>query len=289
MGNEKVDAILNSLEDGVKNVFSSENFTKYLQTMSTFHSYSLNNLILIFSQKPEATCVAGFNAWKKHNRTVKAKEKGIKILAPCIYNVKNKKQDHEVISENGAVLECDEDEETARVLKGFKVVYVFDVSQTTGEDLPSICHELSSSVENYNTFIKILLEFSKYPVLFKSIKDSKGYFSNANSEIVVKSEMSQAQTIKTLIHELTHSILHCEGGLEEKADRDIKEIEAESVAYAVCNYFGIDTSDYSFEYIASWSHDADLGILKNTLNVIKNTTHTFIEYVENQLSSLIAV
>ena len=249
--------ILKKIETGIKDVFTSEKYLNYLKFLSNFHSYSVNNSILIFSQNPEASIVAGFNKWKSLKRNVKKGEKSIKILAPLIKKIKN------------------EDEEES-VLNGFRIVSVFDVSQTEGEDLPTLCDELTEEVKEYETLFNKIKSITSLPIEFKPLENCKGYYSPDENIIAIKEGMSESQTIKTLVHELAHSILH----KNTKKNRATAEVEAESVAYVVCNQLGIDTSDYSFEYLASWSSGKDLKELKSSLSVIQKTADGIIKSIK---------
>lgn len=264
MKKEIKDGIMKELEDGVKAVFSSGKYTEYLDVMSRFYSYSANNCLLIAMQKPEATLVAGFKAWQtKFNRQVRKGEKAIRILAPC---------PHKVMKEiNG--------EEKEVTFTTFRSAAVFDVSQTEGDELPDICERLTDKVEGYERLMDAIVKNSPVPVRYESISGTaNGYYSHTNKEIVLDACMAEAQTVKTLVHEVAHAILHDkESGTENEADRRTKEVQAESVAYVVCNAFGIDTSAYSFEYVASWSKNHDVKELMNSLEVIRTTAKHLAE------------
>ena len=286
--------ITEQLEKGITDMMNSDDFKKYLTTMSRFHNYSLNNTILIAMQKPDATLVAGFTTWKnKFSRNVIKGEKGIKILAPAPYKTKVPQP---VLDENGKPVFDEKGEEKKEwvpvQVPAFKVVNVFDVSQTDGEPLPSIgVDELSGNVEEYNNIKDALINISQVPMEFIEINSgAKGYFSPSEQKICIQVGMSEAQTLKTMIHELAHSLLHDKEhqrveGLENTADksRNNKEVEAESVAFTVCSYLGLDTSDYSFGYIAGWSSDKELSDLKESLNTIRTTANKVINDIENFL------
>jgi len=287
--NDKTKELIEKLENGIQNLYSSENYTNYLKTMSKFHNYSINNSLLIALQNPSATCVAGFNSWKTNfKRTVNKGEKGIKILAPAPYKIKLEKQkiDPEskkpLTDKNGNPIT-----ETVEVTKPcFRVVHVFDVSQTSGEPLPTLANELKADVENFENFYNILKKVSPFPVNEKNITSgANGYCDPANKEIAIRTGMSEAQTIKTCIHEIAHSILHAN---HEKMDKDknTKEVEAESVAFVVSNHFGIETSDYSFGYIAGWSTDKELKELKSSLDTIQKTANKLITEIESAYKEL---
>ena len=255
---QQMKEITERLEQGVKEMFTSEMYTRYLQTMSQFHNYSFNNTLLIAMQKPEATLVAGYQAWqKKFKRQVKRGEKGIQIIAPAPVREKEtvEKVDPEtkelVIGKDGQP----ETEEVIHVIPRFRVTSVFDVSQTYGEPLPELeTPELMGSAENYEVFMQAVREVSPVPIRFDNFGgEAKGFYSNTDKEIVIREGMSESQTMKTAVHEVTHAKLHDRDIMEELGDRKdkmTKEVEAESVAYTVCQYFGLDTSDYSFPYIA---------------------------------------
>lgn len=264
--NKEVKELIDKINDGVTNVFNSEDFKNYLKFMSGFTHYSFNNQMLIWSQMPSASLCAGYKAWQEKGRFVKKGEKGIRILAPMRITL-------QVEDEDG---EADE----IKILR-FKSISVFDISQTDGEPLNDICHELTESVTDFEKIKEIIFSISPVPIfidLDESV-DAKGYYGIESQSIHVKMNMSDAQTIKTLLHEITHSILHA--NLEKKAKEE-KEIEAEAVAFIVSNHLGIDTSDYSFEYIASWSKNRELPELKACLSRISETASDMI----NKLDSL---
>lgn len=279
MSTEKVKEITDKLEEGLLNLKNSDEFKNYLTCMSKFHSYSFNNTLLIMMQCPQASLVAGFNSWKNNfNRSVKKGEKGIKILAPAPIK---KKVETERIDNNGKTVKDEEE----IILPHFKPVTVFDVSQTEGEPIPELMHgELESNVINYEAIRKALGELAPVPIREDEIKDgAKGYFSPSNKEIVINKGMSEAQTIKTLVHEIAHSLLHDfskDTAKEDRKDRNTKEVEAESVAFTVCKHFGIDTDDYSFGYILGWSKDATLGEFRESLQTIQKCANQMIGRIE---------
>lgn len=259
--------IMKRLEEGVSGVFQSDNFKAYLETMGKFHNYSFGNCVLIAMQKPDATQVAGFKAWKdKFKRTVKKGEKGIQIIAPCPHKRK---------------IETDGEEKEV-VFTTYRAAYVFDISQTEGEELPEILHKLSFDVAGYDELMEKLMSVSPVKVEFEDIRDgANGYYSHAENRIAIQQGMSQSQTIKTLVHEIAHSILHNKvDGLQKDADRRAMEVQAESVSYAVNSYLGIDTSEYSFGYVAGWSSGKDIKEPKNSLEVIHNTAVGIITDLE---------
>lgn len=284
--------ITDKLETGISDLYESDRYAAYLQCLSKFHYYSYGNVMLILLQCPGASRIAGFNTWKKEfGRTVKKGERGIRILAPCPYRrlEETEKLDpntqRPVLDANGKPVM-----ETALVQKqGFKIVSVFDVSQTEGRELPLPgVSELTGSVEGYAALTAALRELSPVPVETAPISGSaKGYFSHTEQRIVLRSDMSETQTVKTLIHEITHAKLHDLSPMGSTAsskpvkDRRTREVEAESVAYVVCQHFGIDTSDYSFAYIAGWSKGRELNELKASLDCIRETAAELIEGVES--------
>lgn len=262
--------ITEQLEQGVKEVFTSGRYTEYLDTMSKFYHYSANNCMLIMMQKPEATMVASYNHWKNDfNRQVKKGEKAIKILAPIPH-----KRTKEVTLQDGTV------ESRESQWLSFRAVPVFDISQTEGDPLPTLTERLSGNVEQYDELLAKIVACAPVPVGFEEIQGSAlGYFSGAENRIVVRSGMPQEQTIKTLIHEVAHSMLHCDGGEETDADRETREVQAESVAYTVCKYLGINTDGYSFGYIAGWSGDKDVKQLTESIEIIRKTARTIIDSI----------
>lgn len=265
--------ITEKLEQGVKDVFTSAEYMEYLSFMAKFHKYSFNNSLLIWMQKPDASHVAGYQAWKKNfKRSVKKGEKGITILAPIPRKFKK-----EVVNEDGQT------EEVEINYTAFRAVTVFDISQTEGEEVPSHpCHELEGEVENFDSLLEALKKVAPVPVGFEAIEGgANGYFNTVDKRIAVREGMSQAQTIKTLVHEISHAILHDrEDGEEKEADRHTKEVQAESVAYTVCSFLGLDTSDYSFGYVAGWSKGREVKELEKSMEVIRKTASQIIDTLE---------
>ena len=292
---QKVKEITDKLEEGLKELFESEKYKSYLSTMSKFHNYSFNNTLLIAMQKPEATLVAGYQAWQKNfNRHVNKGEKGIRILAPAPYKIKEERDKLDPVT--GEVM-LDKDgmpqtEEVEIKIPAFRAVSVFDVSQTDGEPIPELeAKELLSTVEGYEDFIKAVTFVAPVPVSFEDIPgDSKGFFSPTEKRIAVQEGMSESQTLKTMVHETAHSMLHDKEVnkdiLAPAKDRNTKEVEAESIAYTVCQHFGIDTSEYSFGYIAGWSTGRDMKELKSSLDTIRRTASELITGIEEQLKEL---
>ena len=295
---QQVREITDKLEQGIKELFESEKFKEYLTTMSKFYNYSFNNTLLIAMQKPDATLIAGYTSWQRNfDRQVMKGEKGIKILAPAPYKAKEEREKLDPDTQK-PVLDADGKPvtETVEVMRpAFKVVSVFDVSQTDGKELPDIAvDELTGSVENYAAFFEALKQESPVPISFEDIPGgAKGYFSHAENRIAIQDGMSEIQTIKTAIHEIAHAKLHAidpteKIAPEERKDRHTKEVEAESVAYTVCQRYGIETSDYSFGYIAGWSSDKDTKELKGSLETIRSTAAEMIESIDSKLKVLLA-
>ena len=295
---QQVREITDKLEQGIKELFESEKFKEYLTTMSKFYNYSFNNTLLIAMQKPDATLIAGYTSWQRNfDRHVMKGEKGIKILAPAPYKAQEEREKIDPATQK-PVLDADGKPvtETVEVLRpAFKVVSVFDVSQTEGKELPDIAvDELTGSVENYAAFFEALKQESPVPISFEDIPvGAKGYFSHAENRIAIQEDMSELQTVKTAIHEIAHAKLHAikpdeKVAPEERKDRHTKEVEAESVAYTVCQRYGIETSDYSFGYIAGWSSDKDTKELKGSLETIRSTAAEMIESIDAKLKVLLA-
>lgn len=282
--------ITDKLEQGVHDLFESEKYKAYLSSMSKFHNYSLNNTILISMQKPDATLVAGYQSWKKnHGRQVRRGEKGIKIIAPAPYKVKTE-QDVIDPKTQKAVLDADgkPKKETVEIERpSFRVATVFDVSQTEGKELPTLgVEELSGSVDGYGKFLEALEQTSPVPVSFEDIAGgAKGYFHTAENRIAIQEGMSEIQTVKTMIHEMAHATLHA-GKDKEKFDARTKEVQAESVAYTVCQHYGIETQDYSFGYIAGWSTGRETTELKASLETIRSAASDLINRIDEHLLDL---
>ena len=292
---QKVKEITDKLEAGLKELFESEKYKSYLSTMSKFHNYSFNNTLLIAMQKPEATLVAGYQAWQKNfERHVNKGEKAIRILAPAPYKIKEERDKLDPVTgemmfdENG----MPQKEETEVTIPAFRAVSVFDVSQTDGKPIPELeVNELLSTVEGYEDFVQALMNISPVPIAFEDIPgDSKGYFSTAEKRIAVQENMSESQTLKTMVHEVAHSMLHDKEVNQSMdipvKDRNTKEVEAESVAFTVCQHFGIDTSDYSFGYIAGWSNGRNMKELKSSLDTIRKTASELITGIEGAMQEL---
>ena len=289
---ERMKEITDRLETGIQELFDSDRYKAYLTTMAKFHNYSFNNTLLIAMQGGQL--VAGFNKWKDtFHRTVKKGEKGIKILAPAPYKVKQKmekldEQGKPILDKDGKPLT----EEKTVQIPAFKVVSVFDVSQTEGEPLPSIAvNELSGSVQDYQDFFKALEQASPVPIGFEDIEGgAHGYFHLLDNRIAIQEGMSQLQTIKTAIHEIAHAKLHAIDPTDpeqtNRPDSRTREVQAESVAYAVCQHYGLDTSEYSFGYVAGWSSGRELAELKASLEIIRNAAHELISALDEHLAEL---
>lgn len=295
---QQVREITDKLEQGIKELFESERFKEYLRTMSKFYNYSFNNTLLIAMQKPEATYVAGYTSWQRNfDRQVMKGEKGIKILAPAPYKAQEEREKIDPLTQKPVIgADGKAVTETVEVLRpAFKVVSVFDVSQTDGKELPDIIvDELKGTVENYEAFFDALKQESPVPICFEDIPGgAKGFFSSVESRIAIQEDMSEIQTVKTAIHEIAHAKLHAvkpdeKTTPEDKKDRHTKEVEAESVAYTVCQRYGIETSDYSFGYIAGWSSGKETKELKSSLDTIRKTAAEMIEGIDAKLKVLLA-
>ena len=293
---EKVKEITDKLEAGVAQMMNSDSFKNYLKVMARFHNYSLNNTILIALQDPKATLIAGYTAWQKNfGRQVMKGEKAIRILAPTPYK---KKMEVAVIDPSTGQARMNPDGTKQTELKevmvpAFKVVNVFDVRSTEGKPLPSIgVNELTGDVQQYEMFFEALKRSCPVPIAFEQIDSgAKGYYHTVDHRIALQEGMSQVQTIKTLIHEMTHQKLHSMDPKEmppeePRLTRNAKEVEAESVAYTVAQHFGIETSDYSFAYIAGWSAGKDTPELKASLDRIRKAADEMITTIDGHFAEL---
>ena len=294
---EKLKEITDRLEQGITELFESERYKEYLRVMSKFHNYSFNNTLLIAMQKPDASLVAGFSAWKNDfGRNVMKGQKGIKIIAPSPFKIKQeieKTDPHTgkpVIGKDGKPVT----EEKEIKIPAYKVVSVFDVSQTEGKELPDIAvDELTGSVERYKDFFAALEKTSPVPVGFEQIPGgSHGYYHLEDKRIAIQEGMSELQTLKTAIHEIAHAKLHDidlnapENEQKPRVDRRTREVEAESVAYTVCQHYGLDTSDYSFGYVAGWSSGKELTELKGSLETIRKAAAEIINSIDEHIAEL---
>lgn len=293
---ERIKEITAGIEKGILELFESDRYRNYLTTMSRFHRYSLNNVMLIHAQRPDATLVAGFSKWKNSfGRHVKKGEKGIQILAPTPYKIKQEEQKLDpdtklpLLDENGEPIT----EEKEITIPMFKVVSVFDVSQTDGKPLPQISSALTGDVAEYEIFLEALRRTAPVPISFQKMEPNMdGYFAPKKQAIFLREGMGQVQTICAAVHEIAHSKLHnyehmtevADDGetllVPEEKDRNTEEVEAESVSYAVCQYFGIETADNSFGYIATWSQGKELKELRASLETINKTSSELISGIE---------
>ncbi len=291
----EMEEITTKLEKGVKDIFTTENYKEYLNFCAKLPRYSVNNQILIMLQKPDATMCQSFSGWKEMNRFVRKGEKGIRILAPAPY--KMQKEQEKTDASGKAILDKDGEpvKETVEItVNAFKPVSTFDVSQTEGEPIPTIgVNELVGSVEGYETLLAAIKEVVPVPISFEQIDSgAKGYFNLEENRIVVQEGMSEAQTVKTLLHEASHQALHSREAMahsDEKKSKNQKETEAESVAYVVCQHYGIDTSNYSFAYVATWSQDKEVPELKASLDTIRRTASELIVKIDEKVQTLTAV
>ena len=278
---EKVQKLTDQLETGITELFNSEQYAAYLSTMSKFHRYSFGNILLILLQCPGASQVAGYGDWKKNfGRQVKRGERGITILAPCPYR---RREEVEETAPDGSTAT------TIQLVQrvGFRTVTVFDVSQTEGKPLSELVHKLTGDVADYERMTEAICALSPYPINIEAFPGAAyGCCNFVEQRILVQPDMSQVQTIKTMIHEVSHAKLHApieDGDGEtppQRKRRFVREMEAESVAYVVCQHFGIDTADYSFGYVAGWSHGKNLSQLKASLELIRNTAAELIDGID---------
>ena len=294
---EKLKEITDRLEQGITELFESERYREYLRVMSKFHNYSINNTLLIAMQKPDASLVAGFSAWKNNfERNVMKGQKGIKIIAPSPYKIKQEMQKIDphtqkpIIGKDGKPVT----EEKEITIPAYKVVSVFDVSQTEGKELPDIAvDELTGDVDRYKDFFAALEKTSPVPIAFENIEGgSHGYYHLEDKRIAINEGMSELQTLKTAIHEIAHAKLHDidlnapKDEQQPHIDRRTREVEAESVAYTVCQHYGLDTSDYSFGYVAGWSSGRELSELKSSLETIRSAAAEIINSIDENLAEL---
>mgnify|MGYP000918656562 FL=1 len=291
---QRVQELTDKLEQGLQDLFNSDSYRNYLSTMSKFHNYSFNNTLLIAMQKPDATLVAGYKAWQKNfERHVNKGEKAIRILAPAPYKIKEERDKIDPVTQE-LLLDKDgnpQKEEVGITIPAFRAVSVFDVAQTDGKPIPELAaKELLSDVEGYQDMIRAVEAISPVPIELEEIAgDSKGYYDREAKRIAVQENMSESQTLKTMIHEVAHSKLHSkevEQDEQMRKDRNTKEVEAESIAYTVCQHFGVDTSDYSFGYIAGWSSGRDTKELRASMDTIRRTASELITGIEEQLQEL---
>lgn len=279
--NKEIPKILEKLEQGVKDIFTSENYLNYLKFSSQFHNYSVNNIILILMQYPNASRVASFKTWNKLGLKVKKGSKGIKVLVPIPYSYVKEK----VVTDEFNNVRYDKNgnkivEETEVNGITFKLGNVFDISQVEGE-IPKLTHELQNNPKYLSEVIKALIRTSTVPIKYDytlNRKTAYGYYSVNQKAIYLRPNLSSMQTFKTLIHEKAHSMLH--NGKQNKYSREEAEVQAESTAFVVCNYLDFDTSNYSFGYIAYWSKNKEIKELKESLNIIANTSNEILKWIE---------
>lgn len=278
---EKMKELTTRLEEGVKEIFEGGRYEEYLRVMSKFHRYSPRNTILIAMQYPEASMVAGFQSWKKNfGRHVKRGEKAIEILAPAPYKIK--KKDEEAQSKDAGEEEI--------IINAFRPAYVFDVSQTEGKELQELAADISGDVREYNLMLEALKEASTVPISLEEMKGKDGFYSLKEKRIALRNDMSEVQTVAAAVHEISHAMLHDvkadtinEAVKELGKDSRTMEVEAESIAYVVSQYYGIETGENSFGYIASWSKDKKLPELYASLDTIRSTADEIISKVDKSL------
>lgn len=288
-----MDSIMQSLESGVEELFTSNRYQEFLKTMAKFHNYSFNNTMLIAMQRPDATLVTSYKNWQSMGRQVMKGEKGITIIAPAPYK---KMKEKEVLDENQRpIMGTDGKPKTEKVevtVPHFKAVTVFDIAQTSGEPIQTLTPELlTAAVQDFDSFMQAIQKISPVPIRFDEIDgNANGYYHNADKEIVIKKGLSESQTLKTAIHETVHAKLHDKEIMESlgvEKDRLTKEVEAESVAYCVCSSFGLDTSDYSFPYIAGWSSSREMKEMKASMDVIRKTAGEMIDQLTEELEIIL--
>ena len=288
-----MDSIMQSLESGVEELFTSNRYQEFLKTMAKFHNYSFNNTMLIAMQRPDATLVTSYKNWQSMGRQVMKGEKGITIIAPAPYK---KMKEKEVLDENQRpIMGTDGKPKTEQVevtVPHFKAVTVFDIAQTSGEPIQTLAPELlTAAVQDFDSFMQAIQKISPVPIRFDEIDgNANGYYHNADKEIVIKKGLSESQTLKTAIHETVHAKLHDKEIMESlgvEKDRLTKEVEAESVAYCVCSSFDLDTSDYSFPYIAGWSSSRKMKEMKASMDVIRKTAGEMIDQLTEELEIIL--
>lgn len=301
---ERLKQITDSIETGIKELFESDKYKSYLQTMSRFHKYSFNNTMLISMQKPDATLVAGFNKWRDgFSRHVKKGEKSIKIIAPTPYKTKEEREKLDpqtkapLLDASGKV----QTEEVEIQIPMFRVVSVFDVSQTEGEPLPTLASNLTGNVEKFEVFMEAIKRTAPVPIEITPLpKDTDGYYHTEEKRIAIREGMSEVQTVSATIHEVAHSLLHNREmekelqaqqdenpKLNKPKDRNTEEVEAESISFAVCNYYGIQTADNSLGYIATWSKGKELSELRASLETINKTSSELITGIDTHFTEIV--
>lgn len=301
---ERLKEITDSIETGIKELFESDKYKSYLQTMSRFHKYSLNNTILISMQKPDATLVAGFNKWRDgFSRHVKKGEKGIKIIAPTPYKIKEQREKLDPQTK-APILDASGKVQTKEVevqIPMYRVVSVFDVSQTYGEPLPTLASNLTGNVEQFEVFMEAIKRTAPVPIEIKPMPDNTdGYYHTEDKRIAIREGMSEVQTVSAVIHEVAHSLLHnremekeLQAQQDENAkpvkpkDRNTEEVEAESISFAVCSYYGIQTAENSLGYIATWSKGRELTELRASLETINKTSSELISGIDKHFAEIV--
>lgn len=289
---KELDQMAQKLEAGVKDVFQGENYKAYLDFCAKMPRYSVNNQILIMMQKPDATMCQSFTGWKEMGRFVKKGEKGIRVMAPAPY--KMEREQDKIGADGKPVLDQDGEpiKEVVEIkVNAFKPVSTFDISQTDGDPVPRIgVEELTGSVEGYATLMEAIKQASPVPISFENIESgAKGYFHVEEKRIAIQEGMSEAQTVKTALHEASHATLHnkeAQNSDSDKKSRNQKECEAESVAYVVCQHYGIDTAEYSFPYVAGWSSDKEVPELKASLDTIRRAAADLIVKIDEKVAEL---
>ncbi len=283
---DKIKEYTDKLDQGLQTLVQGPEFANYLRTMAQFHNYSANNSLLIMIQKQDATQVASYTTWEKLGRNVKKGEKGIRIIAPSPYKTHRLRDRIDpdtgktVIGADGKPIQ----ENVEVIIPNFKIVTVFDITQTEGKELPEIVHELNGTKEDYDKMLTALQIFSPVPIEFERITNgANGFYSVSDKRIVIRDGMSETQSIKTICHEIAHSLIHSDAEQNRLSNSNTKEVEAESIAYVVCSHFGIDTSDYSFGYIAGWSKDKNIAELKESMSIIRSTSAKIINGVEQEM------
>lgn len=287
---EKLKEITEKLEAGVREMFTSEQYAKWLKTMRTFHNYSFNNTLLIALQAPHASQVASYDTWKKLNRQVRKGEKGIKILVPAPVKIQTEKERLDPVTAK-PILDGDGNpvkDVEEHILQHFKIGHVFAYEQTDGEPLPELgVDELTGNADNFSVIRQSIEDISPVRIRFEDIEGgAKGYYNDSLKLIAVQNGMSELQTIKTMIHELAHAVCHNKEALAAagiRKDRQTKEVESESIAYTVCQFLGLDTSDYSFSYITGWSTGKELKVLRESMDFIRETSDSLLDQLSHQM------
>ena len=266
---EKMTSIMKMLEQGIKDVFTSGRYQEYLTAMSKFHHYSYNNVMLILMQKPDSTHVAGFHTWKSLGRSIKKGSVGIRILAPMI-----KKLDQDELSADDQTVIC-----------GFRIVSIFDIDQTEGATLPTMSEELKATCDCADDFEKAIRSIADCPIEYAALQGRvKGYYDLVMHKIVIKENMSDTMRIKVMCHERCHSRLDRKDAQADQKDRETREVIAESVAFTIMQYFGVDTSSYSWGYIAGWSKTQELTELSSSLSLIQKESDKLIKLISEQMT-----